>query len=205
MENTQTIKLAIFASGAGSNTREIINFFKSSHLVEVVLIAGNNLKSGVATIAKDEGLPFLWFDKKRFYDDGYVTDIGSYNLDLIILAGFMWKIPLTILNKYPGKIINIHPALLPKYGGKGMFGMHVHKAVIEAKEKESGITIHYVDEFYDHGNIIFQKRCIVEPSDTPETLANKIHELEHEHYPVVIQEEITKAESKARRSSWVSI
>lgn len=192
MENTRTIRLAVFASGAGSNAQQIINFFKENGLITVALIAGNNLSSGVVSIAKSEGLPFLWFDKKRFYDDGYLDEIGNYNVDFIILAGFMWKVPLTIINRYPGKIINLHPALLPKFGGKGMFGMNVHKAVIDSKEKESGITIHYVDEFYDHGNIIFQSRCVVDPSESPGSLAAKIHTLEHLHYPVVINDLITK-------------
>ena len=180
-------RIAIFASGTGSNAQRIISHFRDHPTVKVVLIAGNNKQAGIVEIAKKEDLPFLWFDKRRFYDYGYIVELDRYKVDFIVLAGFMWKVPGNIINKYPGKIINIHPALLPKYGGKGMFGSHVHHAVIESKDKESGITIHYVDEIYDHGSIIFQARCPVESGDTAESLADKIHTLEYHHYPTVIE------------------
>jgi len=146
----------------------------------------------VLEIAAKEHIPTLIIEKERFFrGDAYVGELSRLNISFIVLAGFLWKVPSALIQAYSGRIINIHPALLPKYGGKGFYGRLVHEAVIAAKEKESGITIHYVDELYDHGQIIFQASCIIEPDDTPDTLAKKIHWLEHEHFPRVIEELLT--------------
>lgn len=180
-------QIAIFASGAGSNAQKIIDHFRNSHTVKVGLIVCNNPKAGVLQIAAAEKIPALLIQKQRFYEeDAYLHEIKNHQIDFIVLAGFLWKVPVLLINGYPDKIINIHPALLPKYGGKGMYGAKVHEAVIAAKEKESGITIHYVDELYDHGSIIQQATCSIDENETPDSLAQKIHLLEHKHYPAVI-------------------
>lgn len=179
--------IAIFASGAGSNAQKIIDSFRDNAAVKIGLIVCNNPEAGVLQIAAKENIPALLIKKKRFYEeDAYLPELTRYRIDFIVLAGFLWKVPVALINQYPNRIVNIHPALLPKYGGKGMYGKKVHEAVIDAKEKESGISIHYVDEIYDHGNIIFQAACTIDDVDTPDTLAQKIHRLEHEHYPAVI-------------------
>jgi phosphoribosylglycinamide formyltransferase-1 len=153
----------------------------------------NKPGAGVLTIAENAGIPYLLIEKERFFKgDNYLPQLQNSNVDFIVLAGFLWKIPSALINAFPKRIINIHPALLPNYGGKGMFGHHVHDAVINNKEKESGITIHYVDELYDHGAVIFQAKCNVTENDTADTLAQKIHLLEHEHYPKVIARIIQK-------------
>src|SRR5437868_10022981 len=181
--------LVIFASGTGTNAQEIINYFRNSELAKVVLIVCNKQGAGVISIARKENIPVLLVEKERFLKgDGYLPDIKEVNTDLIILAGFLWKIPQSLIDAYPKKIINIHPALLPKYGGKGMYGQYVHETVLNAGEVESGITIHYVDEHYDNGNIIFQTACPIIEGDTSETLAKRIHELEHRYYPKIIEE-----------------
>ncbi len=180
------ISIAIFASGAGSNAQKIIDHFKNHPLIKIALIVCNKPVAGVLSIASRENIPSLIIERKRFEADGYLTELKNYKINFIVLAGFLWKMPVVLIQAYPDKIINIHPALLPKYGGKGMYGSRVHEAVINAKEKESGISIHYVDEIYDHGRIIFQATCIVNENDSPDSLAQKIHELEHRHYPAVI-------------------
>jgi formyltetrahydrofolate-dependent phosphoribosylglycinamide formyltransferase len=181
------VSIAIFASGAGSNAQKIIDQFRANDSVIISLIICNNPNAGVISIATKEAIPTLLIEKKRFLEgDSYLDELEKKNIDLIILAGFLWKIPTALITAYPEKIINIHPALLPKYGGKGMYGSRVHQAVIDAKEKESGITIHYVDEIYDHGRIILQAACPIDEQDTAETLAAKVHALEHLHYPAVI-------------------
>lgn len=180
-------KIAIFASGAGSNAKEIIKHFRNSQLAKVVLIVCNNKNAGVLHIASAENVESLLVEKAVFDKTGYVNELKDHHIDIIVLAGFLWKLPKILVEAYPGKIVNIHPALLPAYGGKGMYGAAVHKAVIDAKEKISGITIHFVDELYDHGSIIFQSTCPVETDDTPESLAKKIHVLEHKHYPFQIE------------------
>lgn len=188
------INLAIFASGAGSNAQKIIEHFANDPYVKVLLVVSNKPKAGVITIAQNHDIDTLVIDKERFFKgDGYIPELNKYHINKIILAGFLWKIPDVIIKTWPDAIINIHPALLPKYGGKGMYGNYVHEAVIAHHEKESGITIHYVDEIYDHGRIIMQARCPVLENDTAESLAQKIHQLEHFHYPVTI-EEIIKSE-----------
>ncbi len=180
--------IVIFASGAGSNAKKIIEHFTSQDKgATVVLIVCNNPDAGVLKIAEKENIPALIIERKKFYEDGYLDELNKYQPDLVVLAGFMWKIPGNIIKAYPNKIINIHPALLPKYGGKNMYGNFVHEAVLHAGEKESGITIHYVDEIYDHGKIIFQAKCKVDEGVTAESLAKKIHSMEHEHYPAIIE------------------
>lgn len=179
--------IVLFASGAGSNAREIINKLHKSGKVNVSLIFTNNPAAGVLEIAKENNIPTIVIDKERFFrGDSYVTELKEQNIDLIVLAGFLWKIPARLIEAFPRGIVNIHPALLPNYGGKGMYGHHVHQAVIDAGEKESGITIHYVDEHYDNGDIIFQAKCPVLPGDDANSLAQRVHALEHEHFPDVV-------------------
>lgn len=179
--------IIIFASGAGSNAHEIINYFKKNKQTKITLIVCNNPKAGVLQIAANEQIPVLLIQRDQFKQTGYLSEIEKYDPKLIVLAGFLWMIPEVLVNRFPEKIINIHPALLPAYGGKGMYGSAVHKAVIESNEKESGITIHYVDDKYDHGRTIFQAKCALDENETPESLAKKIHALEHKYYPVVIE------------------
>jgi len=188
-----SISVAIFASGAGSNAEKIIEHTlhplnSGTGNFRVDLIVCNKPGAGVLQIAAKYNIATLLIDKERFSTgDGYVAPLKDRGIQFIVLAGFLWKIPVSLIQAYPGMIINIHPALLPKYGGKGMYGDKVHEAVIASGDKESGITIHYVDELYDHGNIIFQSSCSVDENDTPEMLAQKIHMLEHRHYPEVIE------------------
>jgi len=181
-------KLAIFASGAGSNAQKIIDHFKNSDIATVSLVVCNKPGAGVLAIADREGIEQLLISKEQYRTDGYARILSQKGIDFIILAGFLLKIPQALIEAYPGKIVNIHPALLPAYGGKGMYGAFVHQAVITNQEKQSGITIHYVDEHYDHGDVIFQATCTIEPGDDPETLAQKIHLLEHRHFPEVIEQ-----------------
>lgn len=183
------LQLAVFASGAGSNAAQLIQHFNSSPgKATVSLIVCNKPGAGVLKIAQNKGIEVLMLEKEDFFrGEGYLQVLKSKNIDWIILAGFLWKIPATLINHYPQKIVNIHPALLPQYGGKGMYGHHVHQAVIENGETTSGITIHFVDELYDHGAVIFQAQCPVTPDDTPETLAQKIHQLEHAHFATVVE------------------
>jgi phosphoribosylglycinamide formyltransferase-1 len=184
-------RIAIFASGTGSNAQKILSHFKTSNKIDVALIVSNKTNAGVLNFAKEYSVPTLIIDREKFLKgDGYVPELQAAGIDWIILAGFLWKIPPILINQWGKRIINIHPALLPKYGGKGMYGEAVHRAVLAANEKESGITIHYVDEQYDHGATIFQATCPVLPTDLVDNLAEKIHALEHLHYPVVIEKEI---------------
>ncbi len=185
----EKIKLAIFASGTGSNARKIMDYFAGSERVLVSLLVCNKPGVAVIEIAKERSIPVLLIEKEKFFSgDGYLPELQDAGISFIVLAGFLWKIPLKIIQAYPERIVNIHPALLPKYGGKGMYGARVHEAVIQAKDAESGITIHMVDELYDHGSVIFQAWCPVYPEDTADTLAGRIHELEHEHYAKVIEQ-----------------
>ncbi len=214
----EVIHVAIFASGAGSNARKIIEYFEGAGVpgglgvaggyglgadaqpganlhkrIKVSLIVCNVPTAGVLNIAKEKGIPTLIINKSEFASSGYVQSLRNAEINFIVLAGFLWKIPEVLVNAFqPGTnnakgIINIHPALLPKYGGKGMYGAHVHEAVIAAGETESGITIHWVDAHYDQGDIIFQAKCKIDATDTPETLANKIHALEHSHFAKTIE------------------
>lgn len=184
-------KIAIFASGAGSNARKIMEYFAGSKEVQVALIVCNKPGAGVIDIARQANIPVLMLDKDRFFaPDHYIKELQG--IDLIVLAGFLWKIPSALVQAFSNRIVNIHPALLPKYGGKGMYGQRVHEAVIAAGDAESGISIHYVDEIYDHGQIILQATCSVDPGDTADSLAQKVHALEHAHYPPVIAELLQK-------------
>lgn len=181
-------RIAIFASGSGSNAQKIIEHFKENKEIEVSIILSNNAKAYVLERAANEGIPAYVFDRQLFYESSQVHDIlKKIGVDFIVLAGFLWLIPDKLLKSWPDRIINIHPALLPKFGGKGMYGDRVHKAVIEAGEKETGISIHYVNEKYDEGEIIFQESFDIQPDDTPDSIAEKIHKLEHKHFPLVVE------------------
>ena len=181
-------RIIIFASGSGSNAENIINYFRQRESVSVVLVMTNNPHAKILNRCKRLKISALSFNKKAFEEDGIVHDmLNDINPDLIVLAGFLWKIPEHLITNFPNKIINIHPALLPKYGGKGMYGMHIHEAVKVNSETETGITIHYVNEHYDEGGIIFQAKCAVIRENSAEDIAEKIHELEMEHFPKVIE------------------
>lgn len=180
--------LVILASGAGTNAQRIIEHFRGSSIAQIRLIVSNKPEAGVLQIALRENIPSLLINRHTFYQTHEITQaLCDLPADWIILAGFLWKIPEDMVAAFPRHIINIHPALLPKHGGKGMYGMRVHEAVIAANEKESGITIHYVNEKYDEGEMILQKTCAVSPEDTPESLAQKVHQLEYEWYPQTIE------------------
>ena len=185
---TDKKRIAIFASGNGSNAEAIINHLASVADLEVSAIYSNNPKAFVLQRAQNHDIPHFVFDKPTFNSSDYLSELIKEDYDLLVLAGFMWLVPAALVSAYPRRIINIHPALLPKYGGKGMYGDHVHKAVINNNETESGITIHYVNERYDEGDIILQESCAVEPGDTPDSLATRVHQLEHKFYPRIVEE-----------------
>ncbi|WP_313806233.1 phosphoribosylglycinamide formyltransferase [Flavobacterium sp.] len=180
-------KIVIFASGSGSNAENIILHFKNKSQRTVVAVLTNNSHAKVIERAENQNVEAIVFDKSQLNDGTILNKINAIQPDLIVLAGFLLMFPKDIIAHYPDKVINVHPALLPKYGGKGMYGMNVHKAVLENKEKETGITIHYVNEHYDEGAIIFQASVNIEDCKAPEEIAQKIHELEHEHFPLVIE------------------
>ena len=182
--------IVILASGTGTNAENIIKYFKNSSLISVTYVLSNKKEAKVLEKATRLGVANGYFDKNSFINTNKVFSILKERADYIILAGFLWKIPLKIIEVFPNKIINIHPALLPKYGGKGMYGMHVHNAVVKNREKESGITIHYVNKNYDEGAIIFQKSVEVLVCDTAKDVAKKIHVLEQENFPKVIEKVI---------------
>ncbi|UFH54841.1 phosphoribosylglycinamide formyltransferase [Spirosoma sp. KNUC1025] len=182
-------RIAIFASGSGSNAEKIADYFANKADVEISLIVSNNPKAGVIDRARRLHIPVLLFDRTTFYDTKRITQLLlNQHIDLIVLAGFMWLMPSNLVRAFPNKIMNIHPALLPKFGGKGMYGHFVHEAVVAAGETESGITIHYVNERYDEGQIIFQAHVSIVPSDTPDDVAHKVQVLEHLHYPRIVEE-----------------
>ena len=182
-------RLAIFASGSGSNAEKIAEYFKNHPNIEISLILSNNPQAGVIARARKFQIPVVLFDKKTFNDTNRIVELlQNQHIDLVVLAGFMMLIPEAMVQAFPNKIINIHPALLPKYGGKGMYGHFVHEAVVAAQESESGITIHYVNEHYDEGTIIFQASCPVSPTDTPQDVAKKVQVLEHQHFPEVVEQ-----------------
>lgn len=184
--------IVIFASGTGTNANAIIEHFKENHKAKVALIVSNKADAGVLDIARREEIPFLIVSKHTIHETLLIEQINQYEPSLLVLAGFLWKIPDSLLHAFPGKIINIHPALLPGYGGKGMYGHHVHNAVVAAGEQESGITIHHVNDVYDDGAIIVQARCPVHPTDSPQQLAARIHKLEHFYYPRAIEFLLTR-------------
>jgi len=184
-------KIAIFASGSGSNTQSIIEYFQQKENIEIALIMCNKSNAFVVQRAQKLGVKCIVFNSETFKNNlGFLDILSKYEVNWIVLAGFLLKIPEYIIEDFQGKIINIHPALLPKYGGKGMYGMNVHRSVIENNETESGISIHYVNKNYDEGKMIFQASCAINAGDSPEDLANKIRLLEHQHYPKVIEETI---------------
>lgn len=180
-------KIAILASGEGTNTERIIRYFLEKRTAEVALVITNKTQAGVLKRTDRLSVPSVVITAQGFADGEALKVIHQRNIDFIVLAGFLLKVPDTILHDYPNKIVNIHPALLPKFGGKGMYGLRVHEAVIATGEKESGITIHYIDEHYDEGNTIFQATCPVMPDDTPDALAMRVHQLEYEYFPRVIE------------------
>ena len=185
-------QIAIFSSGNGSNAKKIIDHLaslkeKGISTATVSLIVCNKPGAGVLKIAEENSIQTLLIEKEKFFrGNAYIDVLKATGIDFIVLAGFLWMIPVALVKSFHGKMINIHPALLPKYGGKGMYGSFVHEAVIANKEKESGITIHYVDEVYDHGQIILQATCLVSEDETPESLAKKVQVLEHRHFPAAV-------------------
>lgn len=183
-----TKKLCIFASGTGSNAKKIIDYFRNSDTVEVSLIVSDKPNVGVLSIAQKEGIQWKVLAKAELSTEAFSASLKSQSISLIILAGFLKLIPKGLIKAFPDQIINIHPALLPKYGGKGMYGMNVHHAVSENKEKNSGITIHYVNERFDDGRHIFQASCQVNPDDTAQMIAKKVQVLEHGYFPLVIEQ-----------------
>ena len=186
--------IAIFASGSGSNAEEIARYFAGQADVQVVLILTNNPQAGVIDRARrgfgcGQHVPVVVFDRPAFRESNRIVALlTAQKIDLIVLAGFMWLVPASLVQAFSGRIVNIHPALLPKFGGKGMFGSHVHQAVVAAGATESGITIHFVNEHYDEGQVVFQATCPVSPTDTPDDVAAKVHALEYAHYPRVVGE-----------------
>lgn len=185
-------RLAIFASGSGSNAENFFNYFKDSDDIHTSLLVSNRKDAYVLERAYKHNVPSKIIQRKDFYESNQVVEVlKSSKIDYVILAGFLWLIPKNLIEAFPDRIINIHPSLLPKYGGKGMYGMKVHEAVKSAGEKESGITIHLVNEKYDEGRILFQKSTPVTSEDTPEDIANKVHQLEYEYFPHVTKNYIT--------------
>ena len=180
-------KIAIFASGSGTNAQNIIEYFSGNKFIEIDSLWSNNENAYALIRAEKLGIKTFTFSREELYNSVEVLEtLSKRKIDLIVLAGFLWLVPNNLTEEFT--IVNIHPALLPKYGGKGMYGKYVHETVVKNKEKESGITIHYVNERYDEGNIIFQATCNLDTSDTPDDVAAKVHQLEYEHFPRVIEE-----------------
>jgi phosphoribosylglycinamide formyltransferase 1 len=188
-------RIAIFASGNGSNAEEIIHYFSNHPVVEVAAVLTNNANAYVIERAKRHNIPFLIFNKSDFAESRVVLNwLMENRITHIVLAGFLWLVPTDLIKAFNGRMINIHPALLPSFGGKGMFGMKVHEAVKNSGAKETGITIHLVNEHYDEGKILFQGKCEIKESFTPEDISNAVHELEYQHYPVIIEQWIMTGE-----------
>ena len=184
--------IAIFASGTGSNARKIIEYFKTSARARVALVVSNKKDAGVLDIAREHNIPGRVIDRRMFYETEEVLDLlRRYKIDFVVLAGFLWLIPPYLVKSYHRRMVNIHPALLPKHGGKGMYGMRVHEAVKASGDSETGITIHFVNEHYDEGDFVFQERCRVDPADSPAGIARKVQQLEHRHFPEVIEQLIS--------------
>ncbi|TPV35117.1 phosphoribosylglycinamide formyltransferase [Paucihalobacter ruber] len=180
-------RIVVFASGSGTNAENLINYFNQGNLAKVELVLTNNASAKVLERCKLLNTSAMSFNRFSLYEENHVEQLLlSIQPDLIVLAGFLWKFPEKLLTLFPEKVINIHPALLPKYGGKGMYGMNVHRAVVNNREKESGITIHYVNENYDEGAVIFQASCPIDSADSADDVATKIHDLEMEHFPKVV-------------------
>jgi phosphoribosylglycinamide formyltransferase 1 len=194
MQAASPIRIAIFASGSGTNAQRIIDYFAEIPAIEVAILLSNNPEAYALTRAKNANIATRVFTKVEFKDSTVIVDeLKEAGISWIILAGFLWLIPSSLIQAFPTTMLNIHPALLPNFGGKGMYGMHVHRAVIETGAKQTGITIHKVNEAYDKGEIVFQASFDVLATDTPETVAAKIHELEYTHFPLVIEEQIKKS------------
>ena len=185
-------RLSIFVSGNGTNLQRIAEYFADKKDVEIVNVVCNNPKAYSIERAKNLGIPLRMITKEDFRSETFIKELQNLHVDLIVLAGFLWKIPEDLVKAFPRKIVNIHPALLPKYGGKGFYGEHVHEAVVAAKEEQSGITVHYVNEIYDSGEIILQARVSLDEKETPDSLAAKIHHLEQAYFPIAI-EQVLKA------------
>ena len=181
-------KILLFASGTGSNVENIIQYFKNNEDISIVGVFTNNPEAKVLEKAKRHNVPSFVFNRTELTEGFVLKKVNELKPDLIALAGFLWKLPENIITEYQNKIINIHPALLPKYGGKGMYGMKVHQTVLDNQEKETGITIHYVNEHYDEGEFIFQQKVNIEACASTEEIAAKIHELEHKHFPLIISQ-----------------
>jgi phosphoribosylglycinamide formyltransferase-1 len=185
--------IAIFCSGSGSNAQKIIEYFEGHPTIKVSVLMANQPEAYALERASKLGVPTFVFDREDFYrSDRVLEELRRLNIQWIVLAGFLWLVPENLIGAYPNRILNIHPALLPNYGGKGMYGMNVHRAVVENKEKLSGITIHFVNPHYDEGNIIFQASCMLEKTDTPEVVAQKVQVLEHAHFARVVEETILR-------------
>jgi phosphoribosylglycinamide formyltransferase-1 len=192
--------IAIMASGSGTNAENIIKYFSNKKSAKVALVLSNRREAYVIKRAAEHNVKSIFFDRNDLYaSEKVLNDLIIHDIDFIVLAGFLWLIPENILNRFENRIVNIHPALLPDYGGKGMYGDIVHKAVIENHESESGITIHYVNRFYDEGDIIFQAKCKVKASDTPDSLATRVHSLEYEYYPKIIETLINKLPDNTKK------
>jgi phosphoribosylglycinamide formyltransferase-1 len=180
--------IAIFASGSGTNAENLIRHFRTNPAARVRLVLTNRPGAGVIERAGNLDVETVVFNREQFYDTREITGLlAEKGIDFIVLAGFLWLVPASLLEAYRGRVVNIHPALLPRYGGKGMYGRHVHEAVIANGDRESGITIHHVNPAYDEGDIIFQARCPVREGDSPDSLAERIHALEYEHFPRVVE------------------
>ena len=188
-------RIAVFASGTGTNARNLISFFKKSSDAEVSLLVCNNPKAKVLEVAKELGVAEHLLDRESFYESTSVLRVlNGAQIDIIVLAGFLWLLPAYLIQAFPDRILNIHPALLPKYGGKGMYGQAVHQAVKDSGDVESGITVHIVNEQFDEGKIVFQARCVVDSSDSPDDIAAKVHALEMEHFPRVVRNYLDEGE-----------
>ncbi len=181
-------RLSIFVSGNGTNLQRIAEYFSDNKDVEIVNVVCNNPKAYSIERAKNLGIPLRMITRQDFNSEAFIKELQNLDIDLIVLAGFLWKLPENLVKAFPKRIVNIHPALLPKYGGKGFYGEHVHEAVVAAKEAQSGITVHYVNELYDSGEIILQARISLDENETPHTLAAKIHQLEQAYFPVAIEQ-----------------
>ena len=190
-------RLAIFASGSGTNAENIIHYFKGNENIEIVMVLTNNPKAGVIDRAMHLDIQVEVFTRFEFYETTKILDLLIENdIDFIVLAGFLWLLPSNLILEYPNQIINIHPALLPKYGGKGMFGNNVHTAVKSNLEKETGITIHYINEHYDEGQILFNAKCAIDSiNESIDEIAAKVHQLEYKHYPLIIEQVLTQINS----------
>ncbi len=182
-------RIAIFASGSGTNAENIVNYFSGHEHINVHVAFVNKKKIQVIDRMNKHHVPVVYFNRQMFYETDYILDLLLMNkIDMIVLAGFLWLFPVPVINAFEDRVVNIHPALLPKYGGKGMYGARVHERVWENNETESGITIHYINEEYDMGEHILQKKCSIDKTDTPETIAKKVHQLEYDFFPKVIEE-----------------